>query len=118
MIVLGFLAAPAAAQGEPAPASAEALDTVWVFAAATLVFLMQGGFALLGAGALRGKNVVNYLMKSVMDFGFGALAFFLVGFGLMFGASNGLFGTDAFALGGGMPEASTLVFFLFQVMFA
>lgn len=104
------------AQSEPA--TVESLDTMWVVLAAALVFLMQGGFALLGAGALRGKNTVNYLMKSVMDFGFGALVFFTVGFGLMFGAGNVLVGTEGFALRASMPDASTLVFFLFQVMFA
>lgn len=94
------------------------MDTLWVVVAAALVFLMQGGFALLGAGALRGKNTVNYLMKSVMDFGFGALAFFAVGFGLMFGAGNALVGTSGFFLGSTLPGPDRLVFFLFQVMFA
>lgn len=98
--------------------NAAAIDIVWVFVAAVLVFLMQGGFALLGAGAVRAKNTVNYLMKSVMDFGLGALVFFLVGFAFMFGAGNGWIGLRGFALGGAHPDGPTLVFFLFQVMFA
>lgn len=94
-----------------------ALDRVWLFTAAALVFLMQGGFALLGAGAVRSKNAVNYLMKSVMDFGLGALVFFAVGFAFMFGSGRWI-GTDGFALGSGQPDGDTLMFFLFQVMFA
>lgn len=93
------------------------VDILWIVVAAALVFIMQGGFALLGAGALRGKNTVNYLMKCVMDFGFGALAFFAVGFGLMFGAGGALWGAEGFGLSGfGSPE--DLAFFVFQVMFA
>lgn len=111
------IATPSVAQSSVEEVAAS-MDTLWVVIAAALVFLMQGGFALLGAGALRGKNVVNYLTKSVMDVGFGALAFFAVGFGLMFGAGNSLIGWSSFGLGAGMPDGGTLVFFLFQVMFA
>lgn len=108
---------PAAAAATPDEVAAN-LDVVWVFAAAVLVFLMQAGFALLGAGALRAKNTVNYLMKSVMDFGIGALVFFAVGFAFMFGAGNGLIGWEGFGLGSSAPDGGTLIFFLFQVMFA
>lgn len=115
--LLALLTAPAAAAATPDEVAAS-LDVVWVFTAAALVFLMQGGFALLGAGALRAKNTTNYLMKSFMDFGLGALVFFAVGYALMFGDGNGLLGWTGFGLGGVQPDGGTLIFFLFQVMFA
>ena len=56
--------------------------------AAMLVFFMQPGFALVEAGFTRGKNTANILMKNFVDFTFGSLLFWLVGFGLMFGAGD------------------------------
>ena len=60
------------------------LDTVWMLLAAMLVFWMQPGFALCEAGFTRGKNTVNILFKNFVDFMFGSLLFWFVGFGLMF----------------------------------
>ncbi len=108
----------ALAQEATADSVAADLDMVWLFVAACLVFLMQAGFALLGAGAIRTKNTVNYLMKSVMDFGLGALVFFAVGYAFMFGEGTAFIGLSEFGLGAGTPDGSTLMFFLFQVMFA
>lgn len=75
-----------------------ALDTVWVIVAAVLVMFMQPGFALLEAGFTRAKNACNILMKNLMDFAFGSFFFWLIGFGLMFGAGNAFFGTSGFFL--------------------
>jgi Amt family ammonium transporter len=95
------------------------LDVVWTCIAAFLVFFMQAGFAMVEAGFTRAKNAVNILMKNLMDFSVGSLAFFLVGFGLMFGTTNGLFGTDLFAMAG--VEAGgdwRWTFLIFQTVFA
>jgi ammonium transporter, Amt family len=62
-----------------------ALNTVWVVLAAAMVLFMEGGFSLLEAGLVRTKNAVNVTMKIFVDLTLGALAFFLVGFGIMFG---------------------------------
>ncbi|MGB0652951.1 MAG: ammonium transporter [Thermoplasmatota archaeon] len=115
--LLPAAAAQEASDGAATFADAATLDLLWVFLAAVLVFLMQGGFALLGAGAVRAKNTVNYLMKSVMDFSLGALVFFAVGFAFMFGTGNAYLGWTNFGLAGATDPAS-LIFFLFQVMFA
>ena len=64
------------------------INTVWMLLAAMLVFFMQPGFALVEAGFTRGKNTANILMKNFVDFTFGSLLFWLVGFGLMFGAGD------------------------------
>ncbi len=95
------------------------LDFVWIIIAAALVFIMQGGFAMLTAGLCRAKNVVNLMMKNLMDFVIGSLAFFAVGFALMFGADRaGLFGTTGWFLAGETYDVSQYLLFLFQVMFA
>lgn len=94
------------------------VDFLWTVVAAILVFFMQAGFGLLEAGFVRAKNVVNILMKNVMDLAVGSLVFFAVGFGLMFGRSNGLFGTTAFALQGYDDVPWTYAFALFQTVFA
>ena len=64
------------------------LDTVWMLLAAMLVFFMQPGFALCEAGFTRSKNTANILVKNFVDFMFGSLLFWFVGFGLMFGSDG------------------------------
>jgi len=75
-----------------------AMDTGWVLVAGVLVMFMQAGFAMLTAGFSRSKNACNMLMKNLMDFCFGTIAFWAIGFGLMFGAGNLFFGTSGFFL--------------------
>ena len=104
-------------------ANAVAIDTVWTLMAAVLVFLMQAGFAMLETGFTRAKNAANIMMKNLMDFSLGSLAFWAVGFGIMFGAdAAGLIGTDKFFLGGAMVDVSEgisdFTFWMFQVVFA
>lgn len=95
------------------------INIVWTCIAAFLVFFMQAGFAMVETGFTRAKNSVNILMKNLMDFSIGSLAFFLVGFGLMFGVSNGLFGTTLFALSGTEPGTHwNWTFLIFQTVFA
>ena len=95
-------------------------DYVWTLVAAALVFFMQAGFAMVETGFTRAKNAVNIMMKNLMDFSMGSLAFWAVGFGIMFGAtSTGWFGTSGFFLSdfevGGDPWV--LAFWMFQVVF-
>ena len=95
-------------------------DYVWTMVAAALVFFMQAGFALVESGFTRAKNAVNIMMKKLMDFYMGTLAFWAIGFGIMFGASStGWFGTSGFFLSdfeiGGDPWV--LAFWMFQVVF-
>jgi Amt family ammonium transporter len=94
------------------------VDALWTVVAAILVFWMQAGFALLEAGLTRAKNVVNILMKNLMDFCMGSIAFFAIGFGLMFGVSNGFSGTTGFFLHGYEGDTWTYTFLLFQTVFA
>lgn len=68
------------------------VNTIWVLIGAALVFFMQAGFSLCEAGFTRAKNTGNILMKNLMDFAIGTPAFWLVGFGVMFGSGTALFG--------------------------
>jgi Amt family ammonium transporter len=117
-----------AGDGPPTPESnKEAIDLVqshadyvWTLVAAALVFFMQAGFACVEAGFTRAKNVINIMMKNLMDFSMGSLAFWAIGFGLMFGVTKtGFFGTSGFFLSdfkaGGDPWV--LAFWMFQVVF-
>ena len=79
------------------------VDTVWMLLAAMLVFFMQPGFALCEAGFTRSKNTANILFKNFVDFIFGSLLFWLVGFGFMFGN-----GGEGFV---GMPNFGDISFY-------
>jgi len=95
------------------------INIVWTCIAAFLVFFMQPGFAMVECGFTRAKNAVNILMKNLMDFSVGTIVFFFVGFGLMFGVSNGVFGTSLFWLGSVEPGADwNWTFLIFQTVFA
>jgi Amt family ammonium transporter len=74
------------------------LDNLWTLLTAVLVFFMQAGFAMVETGFTRAKNACNILMKNLMDFCFGTVAFWAVGFGIMFGTGNAFFGTSGFFL--------------------
>ncbi|MFM2477477.1 ammonium transporter [Celerinatantimonas sp. MCCC 1A17872] len=122
-LMIGLLAGAPAIAFADTPVTATAvqnhLNFVWTLVAAFLVFIMQAGFALVEIGMCRAKNAANILMKNVMDFCIGSLAFWAIGFGLMFGVSNGVFGTTDFFFSGasGDGEAWNYAFWMFQVVF-
>lgn len=93
---------------------ANGLNTVWMLLAAMLVFFMQPGFALVEAGFTRVKNTANILMKNFVDFMFGSLLYWFIGFGLMFGAGGFIgmphFFNLSFYDGGGLPSEGFLIF--------
>ena len=76
------------------PGLNHAIDTVWVALCAALIFFMEGGFALLEAGFVRSKNAMSIIAKVIIDIIFGGMAFFIVGFGIAYVASNGWFAFD------------------------
>jgi len=96
------------------------LNIVWTAVAAFLVFFMQAGFAMVEAGFTRAKNSVNIIMKNLMDFSIGTMVFFFIGFGLMFGVSNGFFGTTDFMISGVFGDGAhwNYTFLIFQTVFA
>ena len=120
-----LLAAPAMAQdGSSVDALQATLDNIWILIAAVLVIFMQAGFALVEAGLTRAKSVANIMMKNLMDFSAGVLAFAFTGFAIAFGSGNDFFGTEGWFLNanhfseGYFGTLSLPTFFIFQVAFA
>jgi Amt family ammonium transporter len=113
--------APAAAESKPAEAAAPvdpltelttqlaqakvAIDTVWVMVAAFLVFFMGLGFAGVESGFCRAKNTVTIMAKNFVVFAVSSVAFLVLGFGLMFGDGNPLFGTQGLWFVGGADNS-------------
>ena len=87
-----------------------ALDNLALLFFAVLVALMQPGFALLEAGLHSAKNVVNIFMKNFADFAVAGLAYWAVGFSIMYG--SGLF------LSGYESSFAPTADFFFQMVFA
>ncbi len=128
LMVLLLLPVLGWAADAPTPATnATAIEQVqthtnylWTMLAAFLVFFMQPGFAMVESGFTRAKNAANIMMKNLMDFSVGSLCFWAVGFGLMFGAGSGWFGTSGFFFSdfGKEQDPWVFAFWLFQVVFA
>src|SRR5574344_925389 len=68
------------------------LDTMWLLLGAALVYFMQAGFAIVETGMTRVKNAGNIVMKNMMDFACGTPAYWIIGYGIMYGQQNGWFG--------------------------
>lgn len=110
IIVLAWGYAAVAQTPAAAPTTAElkvALDTLWVAIAAFLVFFMNAGFCMLETGFCRQKNAVNVLAKNLIVFALATVAFWAIGFGLMFGDGNDFVGSSGFFLGGADNSPAT-----------
>ena len=94
------------------------LDTLWVLLGAMLVFWMQPGFALVEAGLTQSKNTANILMKNFVDFMFGSVLYWILGFSIMYGAGNALFGWEGFGFIGSDSNVPAECTFIFQTVFA
>lgn len=98
-----------------------AINTVWVALCAALIFFMEAGFALLEAGFVRAKNAMSIISKVIIDITFGGIAFFVVGFGIAYGASNGWFALDFGIMEGDLGldlTVSNQLFWFIQLGFA
>ncbi len=89
LMIVGPLANGAYAQETATIADiVDSLNAVWLFFAAALVMFMQAGFALVEAGFTRAKNAANIIMKNLMDFSVGGIAYWAFGFALAYGGSS------------------------------
>jgi Amt family ammonium transporter len=98
-----------------------AINTVWVALCAALIFFMEAGFALLEAGFVRAKNAMSIIAKVIIDITFGGIAFFAVGFGIAYGASNGWFALNFGIMDGDLGLGLTVsnkLFWFIQLGFA
>jgi Amt family ammonium transporter len=116
------------------------LNNLWIIIGAVLVIFMQAGFALVETGFCRAKHAAHVVSTNFAVFGLGFVAFFLVGFPIMFSGFSypGYFGLDAplsadrligfgdwtflwgrsgFALSGVAYSVPIAAFFLYMVAF-
>lgn len=105
VLAWGYAASAQTPAGEPVSqedfASLKvAVDTLWVALAAFLVFFMNAGFGMLETGFCRQKNAVNILSKNLIVFALATIAFWTIGFALMFGDGNPFIGLNGFLLQG------------------
>lgn len=82
---------------------------IWYLIGAAFVFFMQAGFAMVEAGFTRAKNAGNIIMKNLMDFCLGTVAFLIVGYSFLCGSdvANGFIGWVGFGNGPLTNFAST-----------
>lgn len=94
-------------------------QTIWLAVCTALAFVMHAGFAMLETGFTRRKNECNIIMKNVMSFSVGALCYWILGFGLMFGASNGVWGGFHWFSNGNSPVGGVpgSVFLAWEIVF-
>jgi Amt family ammonium transporter len=100
-LVMAF-ATPAFAQDaevDPVVTLGTQVNLLWVVIGAVLVIFMQAGFALVETGFCRAKHAAHVVSTNFAIFGLGFVAFFLLGFGFMFGGFSypGVFGLDTAA---------------------
>lgn len=97
----------------------ESLTAIWLIVCGALVFFMQAGFAMVETGLTRAKNAGNIIMKNLMDFSVGAVAYLALGWALMYGklpdGSTGAFAgfSDFF-----LNKSGDYLGWFFQVVFA
>lgn len=127
LALMGALLVPAVALAAGDPNGAATLEAdpaapitfIWMLVAGFLVYFMQAGFAMVEAGFCRAKNASNLMMKNLLDFVMGSLAYFAIGFAFMYGADkSGLIGFSGFFLSGDFYDVTMYRDFMFQVVFA
>lgn len=97
------------------------MNILWTCLAAFLVFFMQAGFAMVESGFTRAKNSCNIMMKNLLDFSVGTIAWYVCGFAFMFAAGGAFIGTQTGFFGLGIDKINpelTWSFWIFQCVFA
>ena len=126
LLSLNVFALNGSIEGEKVSDAKYMADTLWVLVAAFLVFFMQAGFAMVESGFTRAKNAVNILMKNLLDFSMGSIAYWAIGFAIMFGVGNAFMGTSGWFVPADSSAFSSLEWssvpthaaWLFQLVFA
>jgi Amt family ammonium transporter len=84
------------------------IDTTWVLFTAFLVFFMNLGFGMVESGLCRAKNTVNVLAKNFIVFAISSVAFWVIGWGLMFGNGNPFVGLEGILFAGGADNSPAI----------
>ena len=66
-------------------AQGQQMNVLWIVIGAVLVIFMQAGFALVETGFCRAKHAAHVVSTNFAIFGLGFVAFYLLGYGFMFG---------------------------------
>ncbi len=90
------------------PETKVVVDTLWVLITAMLVFFMNLGFACVEAGFQQSKNCVNILSKNFVVFACSTVAFWYLGWGLMFGDGNPFLGLQGLLMVGGADNSPAM----------
>jgi len=94
----------ALAQGYSAPEDIAGvkvvLDSIFLLVASILVIFMNAGFGMLETGFCRQKNAVNILSKNLIVFAVATIAYWAIGYALMYGEGNAWIGTQGFFFNG------------------
>ncbi|XP_011442564.3 putative ammonium transporter 1 [Magallana gigas] len=96
--------------------AAENMDQMFLVIMGIIIYLMQGGFALIEAGCVRSKNTTNILIKNLLDSFISGVFYWIFGYAFAFGAGNAFIGYEHFAHSG-LSDSSYAVWF-FQYVFA
>jgi len=118
-----------------------AINMTWTLLTGFLVMFMSAGFALVETGFTRAKNACHTIGMNLLIYPVAVIAFYALGFGLMFGGVGplgtlggyagmdheagitlfgktfGLFGTRGFCLSGSSYDVGLFTLFLFQLVF-
>ncbi len=118
-----------------------AVNFTWTLLAGALVLFFQAGFALVETGFTRAKNAAHTMMMNFVIFAVGGVAWFAIGFPLMFGgvgalgalgsgtgvldgafhlgnnAHLGLWGTKGWFLFGSSYDVGVMALWFFQLVF-
>lgn len=86
--VAALCASPAVAQQASSGVSPFVMNTLFIVFCGVLVMWMTAGFAMIEAGFVRSKNVVNQCAKNIGLFAIASTAFILSGYGFMFPSGN------------------------------
>ena len=91
-----LIASPAFAEAgvEAAEHTAFILNSVLFLMGGFLVFWMAAGFTMLEAGLVRSKNVTMQLTKNIVLFALAAIAYYLIGYNVMYPLGNWSIGSD------------------------
>src|SRR4051812_42454821 len=62
-------------------------DALFILLGGIMVLAMHAGFAFLELGTVRRKNLVNALVKILVDFSVSTVVYFMVGYAVAYGTS-------------------------------
>ena len=120
-----LLLVPSLAQAEVDAETAYVLNTFSFLVNGALVMWMAAGFTMLEAGMVRTKSVATICLKNIVLFSIAGIAYYLVGYDLMYdGVSGGVLGSfslwsgdDTAALAGSFEGYAAASDWFFQMVF-